>query len=95
MSLAGKFWKSNENKFTSFSIISARLKVNRSDQNCRAVTSRICFSILRTWKYSRLEFQFQVSSMYFQVVRIEEQIHPFVFWEKLQLDNFVSKYTDL
>ena len=32
---------------------------------------------------------------FFQVVRIEKQIHSFVFWEKLRLDSFVSRSTDL
>ena len=31
----------------------------------------------------------------FWVVRIEKQICLFVFWEKLRLDNFVSRSTDL
>ena len=35
------------------------------------------------------------SFKYFQVFRIEQQIRSFVFWEKLWLDNFVSKSTDL
>ena len=30
-----------------------------------------------------------------RVVRIEKQIHSFVFWEKLWLDNFVLRSTDL
>ena len=32
---------------------------------------------------------------YFWVVRIEKQIRSFVFWEKLQLDNFVMRSTAL
>ena len=44
--------------------------------------------ILETW--------ISISSFkYFWVVRIEKQIRSFVFWEKLQLDNFVSRSTDL
>ena len=44
--------------------------------------------ILETW--------ISISSFkYFRVVRIEKQICPFVFWENLQLDNFVSRSTDL
>ena len=35
------------------------------------------------------------SFKYFRVVRIEKQICPFVFWEKLRLDKFVSRSTDL
>ena len=31
------------------------------------------------------------SFKYFRVIRIEKQIRPFVFWEKLRLDNFVSR----
>ena len=48
---------------------------------------QICFSILTTQKYLKLEIQFQVSSI--------KQILPFVFWEKLQLNNFVLRSTDL
>ena len=35
------------------------------------------------------------SFKYFWVIRIEKQIHSFVFLEKLWLDNFVSRLTDL
>ena len=35
------------------------------------------------------------NSKYFQVVRIEKQILSFIFWENLQLDNFVLKSTDI
>ena len=35
------------------------------------------------------------SKFKFQVVRIEKQIRLFVFWEKLRLNNFVSRLTDL
>ena len=44
--------------------------------------------ILETWNQNS-------SFKYFWVVRIEKQIRPFVFWEKLQLANFVSRSTDL
>ena len=37
-----------------------------------------------TQKYLKLEIEIQVSSTYFQVVRIEKQIRPFIFLEKLQ-----------
>ena len=37
------------------------------------------------------DFMFQV---YFQVVWIEKQIVSFVFWEKLRLNNFVSRSTN-
>ena len=44
--------------------------------------------ILETW--------ISISSFkYFRVVRIEKQIPSFVFGEKLRLDNFVSRSTDL
>ena len=44
--------------------------------------------ILETW--------ISISSFkYFRVVRIEKQIRPFVFWEKLRLDNIVVRSTDL
>ena len=66
----------------------------------------IFFSILMTRKYLKLEFRPDDSEIletwnrnssfkYFRVVRIEKQIRPFVFWEKLRLDNFVSRSTDL
>ena len=35
------------------------------------------------------------SFKYSRVVRIEKQIGSFVFWEKLRLDNFISRSTDL
>ena len=57
------------------------------------MNKRICFSIQTTWKYLKLEFRFQIS--YLRVVRIEYHIRPFVFWEKLRIDNFVSRSTDL
>ena len=41
-----------------------------------------------TRKYLKLEFWFQVSS-------ISKQIISLFFWEKLRLDNFVSRSTDL
>ena len=70
-----------------------------SQQNCRAITSpknkrtNLFFypddsKILETWNRNS-------SFKYFRVVRIEKQIRPFVFLEKLRLDNFVSRYTDL
>ena len=34
------------------------------------------------------------SFKYFQVVKVEKQIHSFVFWEKLRLNKFVSRSTD-
>ena len=34
------------------------------------------------------------SSKYFRVIIIEKQIRPFIFWEKLWLDNFGSRSTD-
>ena len=43
------------------------------------MNERICFSILTTRKYLKLEFWFQVSSMYFLVIRIEKQIRSFTF----------------
>ena len=59
---------------------------------------QICFSILTTQKYLKLEldkFKIQVSSTYFQVIRIENQICPFVFWKKFRHDNFIWRSTDL
>ena len=44
--------------------------------------------ILETWNQNS-------SFKYFRVVRIEKQICPLVFWEKLRLNNFVSRSTDL
>ena len=44
--------------------------------------------ILKTWNRNS-------SFKYFQLVRIKKQIHSFIFWEKLLLDNFVSRSTDL
>ena len=35
------------------------------------------------------------SFKYFPVVRIEKQIQLFVFWEKVWLDDFVSRLIDL
>ena len=76
------------------------LKVIRSrNKNCRAVTSpknkrtNLFFypdnlEILKTWI---IIFSYK----YFQVIRIEKQIHPFICWEKLWLDNFVSRSTGL
>ena len=44
--------------------------------------------ILETW--------ILISSFkYFRVIRIEKQIRPFLFWENLWLNNFVSRSTDL
>ena len=43
--------------------------------------------ILKTWNQNS-------SFKYFLVVKIEKQIRPFVFWEKLRIDNFVSRSTD-
>ena len=44
--------------------------------------------ILETW--------ISISSFkYFRVIRREKQIRSFVFWEKLRLDNYVSRSTDL
>ena len=36
-----------------------------------------------------------LSFKYFRVVRIEKHIRQFIFWEKLRLNNFVSRSTDL
>ena len=47
-----------------------------------------------TQKYLKLEFWFQVSSI-FRVIRIEKQICSFLFGEKLWLNNFVSRSNDL
>ena len=42
-----------------------------------------------------LETRTSISSFkYFGVVLIEKQIRSFIFWEKLWLDNFVSRSTD-
>ena len=70
-----------------------------SKQNCRAITSpkkqtNISFfypddsEIFKTWNRNS-------SLKYLQVDRIEKQIRSFVFWEKLWLDNFVSRFTKL
>ena len=49
----------------------------------------ICFVFYRE-DSEILETWISISSFkYFWVIRIEKQIHLFVFWEKLQLDNFV------
>ena len=52
------------------------------------------FSILTVRKYSKLENR-NSSFKDFRTVRTEKQIRLFVFWEKLWLDNFVSRSTDL
>ena len=82
------------------SIFEWPLKVSRSrKQNCRAIISpknkqmNLFFDpddsdIHETWNHNS-------SFKYFWVVRIKKQIHPFIFWEKLWLDNFVSRSTDL
>ena len=57
---------------------------------------RICFSILTSNNSEILQTWILISS--FQVVpghRIEEQICMFVFWEKLRLNFFFSRSTDL
>ena len=66
-----------------------------SSQNCRAVTSpkkRTDKFVFLSWRLENtwnLNFDFKFK--YFRVVRIEKQICPFVFWKKLQLDNFFFK----
>ena len=51
-------------------------------------------SVLLSWQIGNTWNQ-NSSFMYFQVVRIAKQIHLFLFWEKLRLNNFVSRSTDL
>ena len=68
----------------------SRLSCNFSQKNKR--TNLFFYpddlEILETWNRNS-------SFKYFRVIRIEKQIRPFIFWEKLQLDNFVSRSTVL
>ena len=52
-----------------------------SKQNCRAVTS--------PKKRKKLIYILSIFSSQ------DSELHTFVFWEKLRLDNFVSRLTDL
>ena len=67
-----------------------------SKQNCRAVTSpkewKDEFIFLCWWPETWISIS---SFKYIRVIKIEKQIHLFVFWEKLWHDNFVSRSTDL
>ena len=54
----------------------------------------VCFSILTSRKYLKVEFRFQFSS----ISKSSGQENKFIcsfFWQKLWLDNFVSRSTDL
>ena len=54
-------------------------------------TNKFVFLSWRLGNTWNLNFDFK----YFRFVTIEKQIHSFVFWEKLQFGNFVSRSTDL
>ena len=57
-------------------------------------TNEFVFFAMTVRKNLKLEISIS-SFKYFRTVRIEKQIRSFVFWEKLRLDNFVSRSTDL
>ena len=64
--------------------MSVDLETKLTSQNFSQKTNEpICFSILMTWKYLKLKFWFQVSSIYIWAIKIE------------RLDNFVSRSPDL
>ena len=88
-----------EMRVVSYKWILFLLKVSRSEQNCRAITfpkkqtDNFFFypddlKILETWNGNS---NFKDC----RVFRIEEQIRPLVFWEKLRINNFVSRSTGL
>jgi hypothetical protein len=56
---------------------------------------RICFSILMTRKYLKLEIKIQVSSTYFRIIRIEKQFFFFFFWEVMAHQFYFEIYWPL
>ena len=65
-----------------------------SKQNCWAVTSPKKWTdkfVFLSWGFGNTSWILISSFKYFR----EKQIHLFIFWEKLLLDNFFSRSTDL
>ena len=58
-------------------------------------SNKSILTVTKDLKTKLLETRRNSSFKYFRVVRIEKHICPFVFYEKLQLDYFVLRSTDL